>query len=204
MKRVIGIFVAGVAIGAVGCETTHPNTAVGAGVGTAIGAGTGLAIGAATGNPKTGALVGAALGAGTGAAIGAEADERDRERATRVQVAQAQAQAAQVAQSQQMGMTDVVELCRTGAAPQVVINQIHATGSRFTLSNADIQYLMTNNVPQEVIAAMQQTQNQPAKVIYQTPPRTVVYESYPYGPVYVAPTPVYVRPAFGFVYARHW
>jgi len=202
MKRVIGIVLAGIAVGAVGCETTHPNTAVGAGVGTAIGAGTGLAIGAATGNPKTGALVGAALGAGTGAAIGAEADERDRERATRVQVAQAQAQAAPIAQVQPMGMTDVVELCRTGAAPQVVINQIRTTGSHFTLSSADIQYLTTNNVPQEVIAVMQQTQYQPAKVIYQAPPRAVVYD--PYGPVYVAPALVYVRPAFGFVYARRW
>jgi hypothetical protein len=117
-----------------------------------------------------------------------------------VQLARAEAQAVQ----SHMGMTDVVELCRSGVAPQVVINQIRSTGSRFELSTSDIQYLTTNNVPQDVIAAMQQTQNQPAKVIYRTPPRTVVYETGPYAPVYVAPAPVYVRPSFGVVYARHW
>jgi hypothetical protein len=203
MKRTIGLVLLGLSFGSVGCETTRPNTAAGAGIGTAIGAGTGLAIGAATGNPKTGALVGAALGAGTGAAIGAEADERDRERAARVQVAQAQAQAVQA--NPPMGITDVVDLCKSGVASTVVINQIHTSNSRFILSTADVQFLTTNGVPQDVIAAMQATQNQPANVIYKTPgPRTVVYESYPYSPVYVAPAPVVVRPVYGFYYGRHW
>lgn len=200
MKRVIGLSLFAVAFGSVGCSTTHPNTAAGTGIGAALGAGTGLAVGAATGNPKTGAAVGGLIGAGLGGALGAEADERDRERSTQVAVAQAQAQAAQT----QMGMTDVVELCKSGAAPQVVINQIRGTGSRFNLSTADIQYLTANDVPQDVIAAMQQAQGPPSKVIYRTPPQTVIYESYPYAPVYVAPRPVYVRPTFGVMYSRHW
>jgi hypothetical protein len=191
------------AFGAVGCETTHPNTAIGAGVGGALGAGTGAAIGAATHNAGAGAAIGGLVGAATGAAIGSEADERDRERAARVQVAQAQAQAA--AANPPMGLTDVVDLCKTGASSTVVINQIRTSGSRFLLSTADIQFLTANNVPQDVIAAMQATQNQPATVIYKTP-RTVVVDPYA-APVYVAPAPaVIVRPypVYGYGYYRRW
>ncbi len=198
MKRVLVLALFGVSIGSVGCSTTSPNTATGAGVGAALGAGTGLAIGAATHNPVAGAAVGGLLGAGVGGAVGAEADERDRARAAQVQVAQAQAQAAQAQAQAQMGITDVVEMSKNGVAPQVIINQIRTSQSRFTLTPSDVQFLTTNNVSQDVIVAMQQTQNQPAKVIYTSGgPRTVVYED-PYGPAYVAPAPVvYVRPAYG-------
>ena len=52
MKRTIGLVLLGLSFGSVGCETTRPNTAAGAGIGTAIGAGTGGLIGRAGGDQK--------------------------------------------------------------------------------------------------------------------------------------------------------
>jgi uncharacterized protein YcfJ len=181
-----------------GCETMS-STTKGAGIGTAIGAGLGTAVGAATGNPKTGAVVGGLLGAGTGAAIGNEMDREDREkseiRQTQATIAQAEAQA----QTSRLGMIDVVQLVQQGQSEAVVINQIHSTGSTFQLSNNDLAYLKSCNVPDGVIVAMQNARPRPA-VVAPARPQTVIIREQPsviYADPWGPPPPV-----IGFHYRR--
>ena len=202
MKRISFALMLAVAAGSTGCSTMS-NTEKGMGIGGALGAGVGTAIGAATGNPKTGAVVGGLVGAGIGGAAGSEADERDRERAYSKEMAQVQ-QATAVADARKMGLIDVVQMNQQGIAPNLIVNQIRSTGSTFSLSAADLNYLNEQHVPNEVIAAMQQAQ--PGPTVMRGGPRTVVVRE-PEMVVYERPyyrRPVYVAPAFGVTYVRHW
>jgi Zn-dependent alcohol dehydrogenase len=183
-----------------GCSSLS-NTEKGAGIGGALGAGIGTAVGAATGNPKTGAVVGGLLGAGVGGAMGNEADERDRERQHSRDMAQLSQQQAAV-DARKLGMIDIVQLNQNGIDSRVIINQIRATGSSYSLSTADIQYLTEQRVPSDVIVAMQQAQPQANNT---RAPRTVYVREPSY--VYERPVPVYVgppSPQFGVTYIRHW
>jgi surface antigen len=175
------------------------NTEKGMGLGGLIGAGAGTAIGAATGNPRTGALVGGLLGAGVGGAVGADADREELREARDAAIAQA---AATAQANPPLGMMDVVEMSQQGVDADVIINQIHNSGSTFNLSRTDIQYLTQCQVDPRVIRAMQMAQARPAVVA--GPPRTVVVHEPP--PVFIAPAPIYPiymrppPPAFGFHY----
>ncbi|MFO0936112.1 MAG: glycine zipper domain-containing protein [Gemmataceae bacterium] len=199
MKRITFPLLMVIAAGSTGCSTMS-NTDKGVGLGGLVGAGVGTAVGAATGNPKTGAVVGGLLGAGVGGAIGSEADQKEREQARAERMAQINAQQAQ-AQARKMGMIDVVQMNQSGVAPQVIINQIRSTGSTFTLSQADLQYLTEQHVPNEVIVAMQTAQ--PTTVI-QSRPRTVIVNE----PDVIIERPYYPRPyygpSFGVTYIRRW
>lgn len=200
MKRISFTLMLIVAAGSTGCSTMS-NTEKGVGIGGALGAGVGTAIGAATGNPKTGAVVGGLVGAGLGGAAGAEADERDRERAYAKDMAQINA-AQTAADARKMGLIDVVQMNQQGIAPNLIVNQIRSTGSTFSLSTADLNYLTEQHVPNEVIAAMQQAQpvavGRGPRTVVVREPQTVIYER----PYY--PRPVYVAPAVGVTYVRHW
>jgi hypothetical protein len=199
MKFGIVAVLAATALGSSGCEHMS-NTAAGAGIGGALGTGAGLALGAATGNPKTGAVAGGLIGAGVGAAAGNSADQvkqaRQEDRQAAVAIAQAQAQG-------KMGMMDVIHMVQAGHSEQVIINQIHSTGSTFpTLSASDLDFLKASNVPDTVIVAMQNAR--PVAVV--APRRAVVVQDQPTTIIYERPAPVYVAPAPVFVggYYRRW
>jgi len=177
------------------------NTERGALAGGAVGTAGGAAIGALTGRPLLGAAIGGLGGTATGALIGNGADKdekRDRD------IAQATALADAQAAQHRLGITDVIELSKTGQNDQVIINQIRSTRSTFQLSAADLNLLKTNGVSDRVIAEMQVARPAPGRVVVQES-GPVIYESPP--PVYVRPSPVVVvgppRPYYyggGFYY----
>lgn len=183
-------------------------TEKGAGIGGALGAGAGLAIGAATGNPRTGAAIGGLLGAGTGALIGSEKDEQVRRERDVIQ-AQAQATAAAQARQQRLGIADVIRLSQSGLEDQLIINQIHNSGSTFDLTPSDLEMLKNSGVSANVIAAMQAARPVSPitnRVVVRNPPpavTTVIYEEAPpvvVRPVFVGPPPL----IHGTVIYRRW
>lgn len=189
-----------------GCSTMS-NTATGAGIGGALGAGVGTVIGAATGNPRTGAVAGGLIGAGTGAAIGAGEDARERDEK---RVLQAQAAATQAAAASQMSLTDVVNMANSQppVGDNVIISQIHSTGSSFHLSTEQITWLRQNGVSDRVITEMINARprvvmgSAPSTVVVREPSPVVVYER-PY--YYCPPRPYYYAPppvGFGFTYVK--
>ncbi|HJZ59507.1 MAG TPA: hypothetical protein VKE74_31475, partial [Gemmataceae bacterium] len=66
-----------------------------------------------------------------------------------------QVPAAAPGKPQTLSLTDVVALTKVGTGDDVIVNQIRITGSTFTLSVADIQYLKQNGVSDRVILEMQ-------------------------------------------------
>ncbi len=176
-----------------GCSSMS-NTATGAGIGGALGAGLGTVVGAATGNPRTGAVAGGLLGAGVGAAAGASEDAKEREQA---RVIQAEAAASRAAAANQMTLTDVVNMA-TSQPPvgdDVIISQIHSTGSTFQLSPEQITWLRQNGVSDRVITAMINARPRvaiarPRTVVVEEPvPTTVIYERPYWRPYYYCPPP---------------
>jgi hypothetical protein len=188
-----------VAAGSTGCESMS-NTGKGALGGGAVGAGVGALAGG-----RTGALVGGAIGAGTGGLIGNAVDNQEKREIRQTNAAIAQANAA-AAQSQQvkMGMMDVVHMVQQGHSPDVIITQIRNTGSTFSLSATDLDYLKSCNVPDPVIVAMQNAR--PVAVVA-GPQRVYVSEPPPVA-VVGAPAPVVVvgpRPYPYYYYRRpYW
>jgi hypothetical protein len=180
------------AAGSGGCSTMS-NTEKGVGLGGLVGAGLGTGIGAITGNPKTGAVVGTLAGAGVGGMVGNGMDRQDQQRRDVLQ-AQANAQAQAQVQARRMGMMDVVDMAQKGHDEQVIINQIRTTGSTFQLSQTDLDYLKTYNVPPRVILEMQAARVTPAptRVIVREPAPVVIHERP--APVYVVPGPPPPRP----------
>ncbi len=168
-----------------GCATMS-NTEKGVGLGGLVGAGLGTGIGALTGNPKTGAVVGGLAGAGIGGLVGNDVDRKDQQQRDVIQ-AQANAQAMAQVQARKMGMMDVVDMAMKGHDEQVIINQIHATGSSFQLSAADLDYLKQCNVSPRVIIEMQTSRPAPA-----VPTRVIVREPAPATVIYERPPPVYI------------
>ena len=182
------VLLAALSAGAGGCSTMN-NTEKGVGLGGLVGAGLGTAVGAATGNPKTGAVVGGLVGAGTGGLIG---NSVDREDAQKKEVIQATA-AANAAAAQRLGLTDVIGMVQQGHDEQVIINQIRNTGSTYSLTPGDLDFLRQNNVPSRVIIEMQNARpiavrtrpvyvrEQPT-IIYQEPPPVVFVRPRPCPP----------------------
>lgn len=178
------VLLAGLSAGAGGCSTMN-NTEKGVGIGGLVGAGLGTAVGAATGNPKTGAVVGGLVGAGVGGAVGNDVDRQDQQKKEIIQATAA----ANAAAAQRLGLTDVIHMVQQGHDEQVIINQIRNTGSTFTLTPSDLDFLRQNNVPSRVIIEMQNARplavrtrpvyvrEQPT-VIYQEPPPVVFVRPY--------------------------
>ncbi|MDB5312170.1 MAG: hypothetical protein JWO38_6372 [Gemmataceae bacterium] len=83
-----------------------------------------------------GTMLGGLVGAPTGNAIDPKTQEKD---------------------PQKLSLADVVELTRTKASDEVIVNQIRNTESTFKLSVADIKYLKANGVSDDVIVEMQGT-----------------------------------------------
>jgi surface antigen len=134
--------------------------------GGAIGAGTGAAIGSLTGHTGAGAAVGGLTGAVAGGLIGNAADEKEhREAASRWAAAHPP-----------LGLEDVAKLTQQGVSDDVIISQIHNTGTVYTLTADQIVWLKQSGVHDCVIQAMQMTSNYPRRV-------------YTAAPVYVVPEP---------------
>jgi uncharacterized protein YcfJ len=124
-----------------GCSSMN-HTERGALTGGAVGGILGTGIGAATGHPGVGAALGAGTGARAGGLIGHHEDRVEQ-----------RAQAAWAAR--QMTVTNVVEMAQSHVSDDIIINQIHSTGSAFQLSSQDVIYLRQQGVSERVIGAMQ-------------------------------------------------
>ena len=138
-------------------------------------------------NTEKGVGLGGLVGAGTGGVIGNSIDREDQQKR---EVIQATA-AANAAAAQRMGITDVIHMAQQGHDEQVIINQIRNTGSTYSLTPGDLDFLRQNNVPPRVILEMQNARplavrtrpvyvrEQPT-VIYQDPPPVVFVRPYRY------------------------
>jgi len=113
---------------------------VGVGVGAAIGGG-------------GGALIGGAIGAASGAIIGAALDDSDREKLNQSSPETLK----KLDHQQHLTKQDVINMSNAGLTDEVIIDQIHATHSKFLLSNQEIMDLKNQGVSQTVIHAMIQT-----------------------------------------------
>jgi hypothetical protein len=54
-----------------------------------------------------------------------------------------------------MSIQQVVDLSKQGVHEDVIVDKIHLTNSRFTLSADDVNYLKSQGVSQKVISVMQ-------------------------------------------------
>ncbi len=187
-RRVLGLVVLPLAL-ASGCQTAEGTGAlVGGGTGALLGNAVGKAAGG-SGARTAGTLIGGGLGAIAGAATGSSLD-RANNRAARAEAKADAATAAAAAQQSYLGLTEVADLARQGVTDQVIINQIHTTGSTYQLSGQDIVWLKQSLVSDRVISAMQATSARAPRRVYTATPV----------PVYVAEPP---PPRVGVGYHFH-
>jgi outer membrane lipoprotein SlyB len=132
-----------------GCSTMS-NTDKGVAAGAGLGAATGALIGSATHNTGVGAVAGAALGAIGGGLIGHGIDESEKKTDAKIAAAQA-------VEARRLGLTDIAQMAQQHISDEVIITQIRTTGSVFTLSATDIQWLKENGVSDRVVIEMQAT-----------------------------------------------
>lgn len=132
-----------VALLAAGCENTGPNTKKGAVLGGAIGAVAGGIIGNQSGRPLEGAAIGGALGAAGGGLLGSAADQREKE--------------AVAANPSHLPITRIAEMGDQGVPGSVIIDEIRATNSVYTLDSETIAYLKQHKVNDNVIDYMLST-----------------------------------------------
>jgi hypothetical protein len=129
-----------------GCQTPQSTkTTEGALVGGLIGATGGGIIGQQSHHGAEGAAIGLAAGAVAGALIGSQMSNPGQP----AQPAQ------QFSNPNQVTVQQVVDLTRQGVNEAVIIDKIRITNSRFTLTQADLDYLKQQGVSQNVINAMQ-------------------------------------------------
>lgn len=147
MKRSI-ITVIGISVIVVGCESKT-------GTGALAGAGLGATAGAVISGTPEGALIGGAIGAAGGAMIGAALDDSDRGNMQR----ESPRTLKKIDNGEQLSTDDIKKMTKAGLSDSVIIDQIHATHSVFSLSTADIIDLKNAGVSQKVIDAMIQTGN---------------------------------------------
>jgi Glycine zipper len=159
--------------GCTGLNNTEQGALTGAGIGGLFGA----LVGGRHALPA--AAVGAVGGGLIGGAIGADKDRQDQRR-TAVAVATAN-QAAR----NQMSLPDIVQLAQRGTPDDIIIRQMDATGSVFSLTIQDINYLQDQNVSSRVISAMQARRTR--TVIVQPRQPDVIYVSPPPPAVFVEP-----------------
>jgi hypothetical protein len=176
-----------------GCETlsTTDRGVIGGGL---IGAGTGAVVGNAVGDTAAGALVGGAVGAVSGGLVGNAIERSERKQDAKLAAATAPPY------NGPLDLPAVVMLTQQGVSEDVIINQIHTTGSVFHLNPNDLVYLQQNRVSDRVIQAMQRTASGPPPRGYPGPHPVAVYPA----PVYVMPPPPPppVRVGFGFGFSN--
>lgn len=117
----------------------------GAAIGTLVGVGAGAAIGGGEG-----AIIGGAVGAASGALIGSALDDSDRENLEQ----QSPDTLQKIDENHKLSVQDIINMSNAGLSDDVIINQIKATKSTFSLSSSDIIKLKQNGVSEKVINAM--------------------------------------------------
>lgn len=189
-KHTAGLLALGVfALSCGGGCASMSNTAKGAGIGGLLGAGAGAAIGSLTGNAGTGAAIGAGAGALLGGVAGNDVDMQEK-REGEVKLAHAQAEAAAASARPPLTITQVAEMVRDGVSDRVIIDNIRATGTTYTLTADHIRYLNSQNVSDDIIIELQRPKQRvaagsaPPVIVQQRP---VIVEE----PVYIMqPQPV--------------
>jgi hypothetical protein len=158
-----------------GCST---NTETGLLTGGVLGGVLGAGIGSLTGHPGAGAAIGAAAGAATGGLAGAAVDHQEQRN-------EARAAAYAAAQRPPLTVMDVVKLTQQHISDDVIINDMRATYSVYSLTADDIIWLKGQGVSDVVVNEM----------LARRPGMVYV----PAHPVYVAePAPVAVGVGFGW------
>lgn len=131
-----------------GCQSNKTRVAEGSVIGGVLGAAAGGIIGHQSGHAGEGVAIGVAAGALTGALIGSQIKKP------------AQADTAQTTQSQQqnnpnqMTVQQVVDLSKQGVSEVAIIDKLKESNSKFTLTQADVDYLKQEKVSQGVIDVM--------------------------------------------------
>lgn len=124
-----------------------------AGTGAIAGAGLGALSGGLIAHSATGAIVGGAIGAAAGGLIGAALDEQDR----KIMQQKSPQTLEKIDNKQPLSISDVEAMSRNGLSDEVIISQIHSTGSVFHLTADQIIQLKNAGVSQKVIDAMIKT-----------------------------------------------
>jgi len=135
-----------------GCASSPNRAAEGSVIGGLVGATTGAIIGN-QGHDRNqdrtrGALIGGAIGAIGGALVGSQIQKQPSQQ-------QAVSPAQQTANPNQIPLSQVVEWARQGVHEDVIIDRIRLSNSRYTLSEADVNYLKSNGVSGKVLMQMQ-------------------------------------------------
>ncbi|MFA5007679.1 MAG: glycine zipper 2TM domain-containing protein [Candidatus Omnitrophota bacterium] len=158
MKKTIVVLCGFFLMLASGCENTKTRVVEGSVIGGLVGGAAGGIIGHQSGNAGAGAGIGIAAGALTGALIGSQINKPQAE--TQTQAPQASAQQPQVVQQTvqagQLSMQQIADMSKKGVKDDEIIKEIHATNSKFNLSEEGINYLKTEGVSQKVISVMQE------------------------------------------------
>jgi hypothetical protein len=167
------------------------NTEKGTLAGGGIGAGTGAIIGSATHHTGAGALIGGAVGALAGGLTGNAIDESEKKQDAKLAAIAPPARAP-------LRLEDVAQLARDHIGDDVIINQIRTSGTVFTLTVEDINYLKQNGVSDAVISEMQNTVYRCPRRVF-TPAPVVIVDPGP-------PPPPPIGVGLGFSYSRggHW
>ena len=147
MKKVLALAMC-CAFAACGCANQQNHAVEGAAVGGILGAGAGAIIGHQGGHTGGGALIGGALGALGGGLLGTNMPKAQQSQATETVAPAAQG-------SRQISIDEVVTMAGQGVNDDVIIDRIHASNSRFTLTPAQVDMLKMKGVSQRVINAMQ-------------------------------------------------
>lgn len=126
-----------------------------AGTGALAGGGIGATAGALITHSPSGALIGGAIGATSGAIIGASLDASDRDAMEK----QNRDTLKRIDQREPLSIEDIKEMSKAGLKDKVIIDQIHATESTYSLTKDQILDLQTSGVSEPVIDAMIETGN---------------------------------------------
>jgi uncharacterized protein YcfJ len=130
-----------------GCQDAQTRATEGAIIGGVLGAGAGYGIGNAAGHHGgEGAAIGAVSGAVLGGLIGGQMNKNKGGQST---------QGASSPSASQLSLQQIVDMSKQGVNEVVIIDKINLTGSKFNLTQADIDYLKQQGVSQKVIDAMQ-------------------------------------------------
>jgi len=130
-----------------GCASNQSRVAEGAVIGGIIGAGAGGIIGHQSHHGAEGAGIGAAVGILTGALIGSQI--------SKPQNPSSSGQLSGGPSANQMSMQSIINMSKQGVNDAVIIDRIRMSGSKFTLTQQDVDYFKKEGVSDAVIAVMQ-------------------------------------------------
>ena len=135
-----------VALLSAGCQNNTTRVGEGALIGGVLGAAAGGIIGQQSHHGGEGAGIGAAAGILGGAIVGSQINKPQQG---------TQAGGSAASNPSQMSIQQIIDLSKQGINDAVIIDKIHLTNSKFSLSAGDLDYLKQQGVRQTVIDAMQ-------------------------------------------------